>query len=81
MTVRGDHWAAILQAIPTPQKSRADNTQATLSESPRGRIVPALCAWAHELWAGTADRASYSSMRITCSNLVEAGDDFGRQYS
>ena len=35
----------------------------------------------HELSVGTARPAGYSVLCITCSNLVEAGDDFACQYS
>ena len=34
----------------------------------------------YELTAGTAAFPGHSISRITCSNLVEADDDFDRQY-
>jgi hypothetical protein len=68
------------QANPALQTGLQTSRQATFSRSPSGKIVPASCAWAHEVSAGTPGPVSHAVMRITCSNLVEADDDFVRQY-
>jgi hypothetical protein len=43
-------------------------------------FVPSSNAWAHAQFAGTPGASRYFTLRITCVELVEAGDDFVCEY-
>ena len=69
------------QADMPPQKSTSPRqTKRTLRWFVEQDLFRVRMHGRYEVTAGTAGLPGHSISRITCSNLVEAYDDFSRQY-